>query len=251
LSAFGLALMPALFSYGGWQNLNFVAGEVKAPGRTLPAAIVSGVSLVIAVYVLANLVYVRALPLAAIQGSTKLASDAVQAMIGSRGAMFVALAVIVSTFGITNVFIMTGPRVYYTMARAGAFLPFAGRLDPRFGTPALSIGLQSAWATVPLFSNTYGRLLQIRDLRRLDLLRLDRPGPDRPAAQAARHAAALPDVGLSGRARPVRPDLGRRLCQRFHLRSRPIPGRDGHHPGRASAILGGPADQSSAAERSR
>ncbi len=188
LSAFGLALMPALFSYGGWQNLNFVAGEVKKPERTLPFAIVSGVCLVIAVYVLANVVYVKALPLGAIQGSTKPASDAVQAMVGSRGAMFVALAVIVSTFGITNVFIMTGPRVYYTMAKERAFLPFAGRLDPRFGTPALSIVLQSLWATILLFSNTYGQLLQyvtfgdwiFFGLTALALIVLRRKIPDAP-----------------------------------------------------------------------
>ena len=85
LSAMGLALMPALFSYGGWQNLNFVAGEVKNPARTLPWPSSSGVSLVVAVYVLSNVVYVRALPMGAIAGSTKLASDALQAMVGPGG----------------------------------------------------------------------------------------------------------------------------------------------------------------------
>jgi APA family basic amino acid/polyamine antiporter len=160
LSALGLALMPALFSYGGWQNLNFVAGEVKNPARTMPLAIISGVSLVVAVYVLSTVVYVKALPLEGIASSTKLASDAFQAMVGPWGARFVSLAIIVSTFGITNVFILTGARVYQAMAGSGAFLPLAARLHPRFGTPYVSIFFQSVWASCLLLTNTYGQLLQ-------------------------------------------------------------------------------------------
>jgi len=160
LSALGLALMPALFSYGGWQNLNFVAGEVKNPARTMPLAIISGVSLVIAVYVLSNVVYVKALPLEGIASSTKLASDSFQAMVGPWGARFVSLAIIISTFGITNVFILTGARVYQAMARSGNFLPLAAELHPRFGTPYVSIFFQSVWASCLLLTNTYGQLLQ-------------------------------------------------------------------------------------------
>lgn len=160
LSALGLALMPALFSYGGWQNLNFVGGEVRNPARNMPLAILSGVALVVTVYILSNIVYVKALPLAAIQGSTKLASDAVEAMVGPWGAKLVSLAIIISTFGITNVFILTGPRVYYVMAKEGAFLPLAARLHPRFQTPAASIFIQSLWASALLLTNTYGQLLQ-------------------------------------------------------------------------------------------
>ncbi len=160
LSALGLALMPALFSYGGWQNLNFVGGEVRNPARNMPLAILSGVGLVIAVYILSNIVYVKALPLEAIRGSTRLASDAVEAMAGPWGGKFISLAIIASTFGITNVFIMTGARVYYVMARERAFLPVAARLHPRYGTPGVSIVLQSLWATLLLMSNTYGQLLR-------------------------------------------------------------------------------------------
>ena len=81
-------------------------------------------------------------------------------MVGPWGARFVSLAIIISTFGITNVFIMTGPRVYYVMAREGAFLPLAARLHPRFQTPAASIFIQSLWASALLLTNTYGQLLQ-------------------------------------------------------------------------------------------
>ena len=188
LSAMGLALMPALFSYGGWQNLNFVAGEVKNPARTLPLAIISGVSLVVAVYVLSNVVYVRALPLAGIASSTRLASDALRAMVGPGGAKFISLAIIVSTFGITNVFILTGARVVQVMAGRGAFFPAAAQIHPRFGTPAAAIVIQSAWASVLLLSNTYGQLLQYLTfgdwiffgLTALALIVLRRKLPDAP-----------------------------------------------------------------------
>ncbi len=160
LSLMGLALMPALFSYGGWQNLNFVGGEVKNPSRTIPLAILSGVLLVVAVYMLSNVVYVRALPLDRIAGSTKLASDAVAALVGPWGARFIALAIIISTFGFLSVVILTGPRVYAAMAQEGVFLPFAGRLHPRYQTPHYAILLQALWACGLLFSKSYGQLLE-------------------------------------------------------------------------------------------
>ncbi len=188
LSAMGLALMPALFSYGGWQNLNFVGGEVRRPSRNIPLAILSGVGLVVVVYILSNLVYIKALPLAEIQRSTRLAADAAGAMAGSWGARFVALAIIISTFGITNVFILTGARVYYVMAQERSFVPWAAKLHRRFQTPHYSILFQSLWASALLLSNTYGQLLRYVTfgdwiffaLTALALLVLRRKMPDIP-----------------------------------------------------------------------
>jgi APA family basic amino acid/polyamine antiporter len=138
--------------------------------------------------VLSNVVYVRALPLAGIASSTKLASDALQAMVGPGGAKFISLAIIVSTFGITNVFILTGARVVQVMAGRGAFFPGAAKIHPRFGTPVAAILLQSAWASVLLLSNTYGQLLQyvtfgdwiFFGLTALALIVLRRKLPDAP-----------------------------------------------------------------------
>jgi APA family basic amino acid/polyamine antiporter len=111
-------------------------------------------------------------------------------MAGSLGSAFISAAIIVSTFGITNVFIMTGPRVYYVMASENMFLPVAARLHPRFGTPHYSILLQSIWASALLLTNSYGQLLQyvtfgdwiFFGLAALALLVLRRkmPGLDRP-----------------------------------------------------------------------
>jgi len=204
LSAMGLALMPALFSYGGWQNLNFVAGEVKDPSRTMPLAIISAVSLVVTIYVLSNVVYVKALPLEAISRSTKLASDAFEAMVGPWGAKFIAAAILVSTFGITNVFVLTGARVYQAMARSGSFLPVAARLHPRTGTPHVAIFLQAAWASCLLLTNTYGQLLQyvtfgdwiFFGLTALSLIVLRKKMPDAPRPYRAWGYPAVPLVFL-------------------------------------------------------
>lgn len=187
-SAMGLALMPVLFSYGGWQNLNFVGGEVKRPERNLPVGALGGVGIVIIVYLLASLVYAKSLPFPAIQQSTRVAADSIQVMTGTWGERFLALAIIISTLGMTNVIILTGPRVYFSMARAGSFPRFAGRIHPRFDTPYIAIILQSAWATGLLLSNTYGQLLQtvtfgdwiFYALTTLALLVLRRKRPDLP-----------------------------------------------------------------------
>jgi len=204
LSLMGLALMPALFSYGGWQNLNFVGGEVKNPGRSIPLAILTGVGLVVTVYMLSTVVYIKALPMAKVAGSTKLASDAVQAMVGPWGAGFIALAVIISTFGFLSVVIMTGPRVYAAMAEEGAFLPFAGRVHPRFQTPHYAILLQSAWACGLLFTKTYGQLLQFVTfgdwiffgLTALALIVLRRKYPDAPRPYRAWGYPVVPALFL-------------------------------------------------------
>ncbi len=188
LSSLGLALMPALFSYGGWQNLNFVAGEVKDPRRGLPIAIILGVSIVVVVYILTNWFYVTALPFDSLRSSTRVAADAVGALLGNKGSRLISLAIVISTFGITNVFILTGPRVYQAMAREGAFLPLAARLHRRFQTPHFSIFLQSAWASGLLLTNTYSQLLQyvtfgdwiFFGLSSLALIELRKKIPERP-----------------------------------------------------------------------
>lgn len=204
LSLMGLALMPALFSYGGWQNLNFVSGEVKNPSRNIPLAVLSGVLLVVAVYMLTNVVYVKALPMDKVAASTKLASDAAAALVGHWGARFIALAIIVSTLGFLSVAILTGPRVYAAMAQEGAFLPFAGRLHPRFQTPHYAIILQAVWACGLLFTKSYGQLLEFVTfgdwiffaLTALALIVLRRTQPEMPRPYRAWGYPAVPALFL-------------------------------------------------------
>ena len=135
------ALVPCLFSYGGWQQALWISGEVKDPHRNLPLAILGGVLIVVAVYLLANWAFLRLLGAPAVASSKALAADAVAAVLPGAGRRLVAAAVAVSAFGVLNAQLLTGPRLVYGMACDGRFFkPFA-ILDPRLGTPLAAIVL--------------------------------------------------------------------------------------------------------------
>ncbi len=157
--AVGAALVPVLFSYGGWQQTNYVAEEIVNPERTLPRALVIGVLGVVAVYCLANVVYVRQLGVEGLAGSLAPASDVMERVIGRSGATFISAGIAASTFGFLNLVILVTPRVYQVMAADGVFFERAARLHPRFRTPTLAIVVQGAWAIVLALSGTYGQLL--------------------------------------------------------------------------------------------
>ena len=157
--AVGTALVPVLFSYGGWQQTNFVAEELKEPERTLPKALVLGVLVVAAVYVLANVTYLRTLGVHGLAASAAPAADAMSARFGPVGRTLIAAGIAASTFGFLNLVILVTPRVYQAMARDGLFFAALARLHPRFRTPALAIVLQGAWAIVLVLSGSYGALL--------------------------------------------------------------------------------------------
>jgi APA family basic amino acid/polyamine antiporter len=148
-----------LFSYGGWQQTNFVAEELVAPERNLPRALVLGVLVVAAVYLAANLTYVRILGPTGLAASTAPAADVMAARFGATGRTLIAAGIAASAFGFLNLVILVTPRVYQAMARDGLFFASLARLDPRFQTPALAIALQGAWAIVLVFSGSYGALL--------------------------------------------------------------------------------------------
>src|SRR6476661_6905883 len=111
LSAFFAALVPAMFAYGGWQNLNYVAEEVKEPQRNLPRAILIGVFCVIAVYVSANVAYVHVLGAPALAATKTPAADVAALLVGETGARVISLLVVVSTFGFMNLSLLSAPRV--------------------------------------------------------------------------------------------------------------------------------------------
>ncbi|MBI4422040.1 MAG: amino acid permease [Gemmatimonadetes bacterium] len=144
LSAFGLAMVSILWAYDGFADLGFVSGEVKSPDRILPRAILAGTILVAAVYLLVNAVYLRLVSLPRMPGSTLVAADAAQLVMGSAGKDFVSLAVMISTFGTLNGSTMTGPRVFFAMAEDRLFFRKLAEVHPRFGTPATCIVLAAA-----------------------------------------------------------------------------------------------------------
>ncbi len=157
--AVATALVPVLFTYGGWQQTNHIADELVDPGRGLPRALVFGVAIVVVAYLLANLTYLRALGPAALAVSEAPAADAMRARLGEAGARLIAAGIAASSFGFLNLTLLASPRVYQAMAADGAFLPALARLSPRFRTPARALAVQGAWALVLLATSGYGQLL--------------------------------------------------------------------------------------------
>jgi APA family basic amino acid/polyamine antiporter len=159
LSAFFAGLVPAMFAYGGWQNLNYVAEEVREPQRNLPRAILIGVFVVIAVYVSANVAYVHVLGAPALAATQTPAADVAARLFGETGAKVISLLVVVSTFGFMNLSLLSAPRVYYAMAADGLFFRSLARLSPRFHAPTAAILLQGALAAFYALTKSYDRLL--------------------------------------------------------------------------------------------
>ena len=159
VSAFFAGLVPAMFAYGGWQNLNYVAEEVKEPQRDLPRAILIGVFCVIAIYVAANVAYVHVLGAPALAATQTPAADMASHLVGETGARVISLLIVISTFGFMNLALLSAPRVYYAMAADGLFFRSLARLSPRFRAPTAAILLQGGLAAVYALANTYERLL--------------------------------------------------------------------------------------------
>lgn len=155
----GAALVPVLFAFGGWQQTNFIAEELIEPERNLPRALVAGVAIVIAVYLLANLAYVNTLGIAGLAHSSAPAADAMSARFGASGRTLIALGIAVSTFGFLNLVILVSPRVYRAMANDGLFFPSLARLHPRHRTPTAAIVFQGGWAILLTLTGRYGDLL--------------------------------------------------------------------------------------------
>lgn len=157
--AFGAALIPVMFSYGGWQNANYVAEEMKDPVKDLPSGLLWGTGLVVLVYGLVNLVYLRTLGHAGLAATRTPASDSAALLFGGAGDFVITLGIAISTFGFLNLTMLAPTRVYYAMARDGLFPERVARLHPRFATPSVAIVIQSVWAIVLVFTGTYGQLV--------------------------------------------------------------------------------------------
>jgi basic amino acid/polyamine antiporter, APA family len=153
------ALVPIMFSYGGWQNCGSIAGEIRNPARNLALGNLFGVLLVVLVYVGLNVAYLSVYTPAAVASSKTLAADVARTLVGEAGARFVAALLVVSCLGWLSVVILTGPRLVYAMAKDGVFFERAGRLHPRFRTPVFTLVLQAAISIVLLLSNSYDELL--------------------------------------------------------------------------------------------
>ncbi len=159
LTAFGGAMVPVLFAYGGWQTASFLAGEMRAPRRDLPRGLIAGVIGVVALYLGVNLACVRVLGTTGLAASTAPASDVMRAALGPTGSRLIAVGIALSTLGILSQSMLTAPRVYFAMAEDGVFFRAVARLHPRTRAPVAAIALQGAFAALIALSRSFERIL--------------------------------------------------------------------------------------------
>ncbi|HEX6044484.1 MAG TPA: amino acid permease [Pyrinomonadaceae bacterium] len=159
LPAFGLAMVPVIFSYGGWQTATFVAGEIKEPRKNLPRGLILGVIGVVVLYLSANVVYLRLLGTSGLAASDAPASDAMRMVLGDFGAVAIAAAIAISTVGFLSQSMLTAPRVYFAMASDGLFFQSVAMVHPRTRAPIVAIALQGLLAIVVALLGTYESIL--------------------------------------------------------------------------------------------
>jgi APA family basic amino acid/polyamine antiporter len=193
----------SLFSADAWNNVTFTAGEVKNPKRNLPLSLILGTGFVLTVYFLVSLAYLVVLPMhgdpngatAMARGIQYAAEDRVAtAALGqvfhSGGAMLMAAAILISTFGCANGLTLAGARVFYAMSQDGLFFERVGKLHPKYKTPVAGLMIQGAWTVVLCVSGSYGQLLDyiifaelvfyILTIAGLFVLRFKQPDAPRP-----------------------------------------------------------------------
>lgn len=159
LTAFGAALVPVIFSYGGWQTATFIAGEIKEPRKNLPRGLILGVVGVVVLYLAANVVYVSVLGTTGLAASSAPASDVMRRALGDMGARIIAAGIAISTAGFLSQSMLTAPRVYFAMAKDGLFFNVVGTVHSRTRAPVVAIALQGLLAIVIALLGTYERIL--------------------------------------------------------------------------------------------
>jgi APA family basic amino acid/polyamine antiporter len=159
IAAFGAAMVPVLFSYGGYQTANFIAGEMREPRKNLPRGLLLGVAGVVVLYVSVNFICVRVLGAEGLAATTTPASAVMRLALGPRGAAWIAAGIAISALGFLSQSILTAPRVYFAMAKDGVFFRGVAWLSPRSRVPVVAIALQGIWAIVIALSGRYEQIL--------------------------------------------------------------------------------------------
>jgi amino acid transporter len=158
LAPLGLALISVLWAFDGWADLSFVGGEVKEPRRNLPRALIIGTLAVIAIYLLANMAYMAVLSVDEIRRSPLVAAEVAERLIGGAGVTFVAVTVMVSTFGTLNGTLLTSPRIFFALADDGLFFKQVAKVHPRFQTPYVSIVMTALLGVAFVLVRTFEQL---------------------------------------------------------------------------------------------
>lgn len=173
LLVLGTAMIGSLFSSDAWNNVTFIAGEIKEPQKNIPRSLLLGTGIVTIIYLLANITYLSLLPLhgdpaatdvigQGIQfaggGTDRVGTAAASIIFGETAVYLMAILIMISTFGCNNGIILAGARVYYAMAKEGLFFRGAAKLNQN-GVPAYALWVQAFWASILCLSGTYGDLL--------------------------------------------------------------------------------------------
>lgn len=152
------AMVPVLWTYDGWYAVTMNAAEMRRPSRDLPLALITGVVVVIALYLLLNIVYLRILPFGELAQTTRVAEVTAARLIGETGGRWVSGAIALSAFGCLASTIIYSSRIYQPMAEDGLFFRAVARVHPRWRVPVASLWLQSMWAVALALSGTYTQL---------------------------------------------------------------------------------------------
>jgi len=218
LTIVSVALVGPLFSSDAWNNVTFTGAEVINAKRNLPLALLLGTSVVSTLYLACNWVYLRVLPFSGspvgagplergIQyaAEDRVATAAMQVILGTAGSWLMAAAIIISTFGCLNGMILAGARVYYAMAKDGLFFSPVARVSPKYHTPAVSLMVQALWAALLTLTGTYSELLDyvifavvlFYILTIAGVFRLRRTRPDAPRPYRAWGYPVLPALYIA------------------------------------------------------
>jgi APA family basic amino acid/polyamine antiporter len=154
----GIAMIALLWTFDGWEFLSWVAGEIKNPRRNLPLALVIGILIIIATYLLANAVFLYALPPERLAAQPALADAAMAALFSQHVGRWVSLFIALISFGAASVVVLGGARIYYSMARDGLFFKGMTQVHPQWKTPTTSLIAQCVWVTVLILSGRYEQL---------------------------------------------------------------------------------------------
>ena len=154
----GVGAIALFFSYDGWEFLSWVGGEIKNPGRNLPLGLILGILLIVITYLLANVVFLYALPPQIMARQPALADAAMSALFSHDAGRWVSLFIGAISFGAASVVVLGGARIYYRMAVDGIFFASMSRIHPRWKTPSTALSAQCVWVTVLIVSGRYDQL---------------------------------------------------------------------------------------------
>ena len=161
LTGMGIALVAVNWTVGGWEYITFAAGEIKNPKKNLPRALIIGTIVILVLYFLVNIAYLKVLPMDSLMGEIKVGEMTARSLYGTGIGGVFALVIIVSMFGALNGNILVGSRVYYAMARDHLFFSKAAEVHPKFHTPGNAIIIQSFWAAVLTLTGTFEELITL------------------------------------------------------------------------------------------